>query len=149
MKRCLGIIFCLAVALVSAINVTAQIRLVPSTRLDSIACPPKSPDAAFLKLDSTNVSLGNMTSGDSPATVRLRMSNTGTGVLDIDRITTSCSCVSAVSDRTVIKPGESARLRVTFNPKGHFGHQTYRVQIYTGGYADPSAILDIKVHVSD
>ncbi|MGM9734973.1 MAG: DUF1573 domain-containing protein [Candidatus Cryptobacteroides sp.] len=149
MGRLPYIFFCLAVALVSVPTLTAQIRLVPGTRLDSIACPPRSPDAEWLRLDSTQVRLGDMSSDDRPATFCVRMSNAGVRTLELDRITTTCSCVSAVSDRMVLGPGESAVLRLTYNPKGHFGSQAYRVHVYTGGYADPSAILDIKVHVRD
>ena len=148
MKILLRIVFAWTVILASCHGVSAQIKIVPKERLDSIACPPLSPDAAFLRLDRTTVLLGELSSDGPISKVLIKISNSGDKDLKISRITTTCSCVAALSDRLVIKPGESASLRVSFNPKGHIGFQKYRVHIYTEGNRNPSAILNLEAHVT-
>ena len=148
MKFLLSIVLFWVVALASCQDVSAQIKMVPKERLDSVACPPLSPDGAFLHLDRTTVLLGELSSDGPVSKVLLKISNSGDKDLKINRITTTCSCVSALSDRLVIKPGEIANLRVSFNPRGHIGFQKYRVHVYTDGNRNPSAILNLEAHVT-
>ena len=148
MKILLRIVFAWAVILASCHGVSAQLKIVPKERLDSVACPPLSPDAAFLRLDRTTVLLGELSSDGPVSKVLLKISNSGDKDLKINRITTTCSCVSALSDRLVIKPGEITNLRVSFNPRGHIGFQKYRVHVYTDGNRNPSAILNLEAHVT-
>ena len=148
MKILLRIVFAWAVILASCHGVSAQLKIVPKERLDSVACPPLSPDAAFLHLDRTTVLLGELSSDGPVSKVLLKISNSGEKELKISRITTTCSCVTALSDRMLIKPGESASLKVSFNPRGHLGYQKYRVHVYTGSDSNPAAILNIEAHVT-
>ena len=148
MKILLRIVFAWAVILASCHGVSAQIKIVPKERLDSVACPPLSPDAALLRLDRTTVLLGDLSSDGPVSKVLLKISNSGEKELKISRITTTCSCVTALSDRMLIKPGESASLKVSFNPRGHLGYQKYRVHVYTGSDSNPAAILNIEAHVT-
>ena len=148
MKILLRIVFAWAVILASCHGVSAQLKIVPKERLDSVACPPLSPDAAFLHLDRITVLLGELSSEGPVSKVLLKISNSGEKELKISRITTTCSCVNALSDRMLIKPGESASLKVSFNPRGHLGYQKYRVHVYTGNDSNPAAILNIEAHVT-
>ena len=148
MKILLRIVFAWAVILASCHGVSAQLKIVPKERLDSVACPPLSPDAAFLHLDRTTVLLGELSSDGPVSKVLLKISNSGEKELKISRITTTCSCVNALNDRMLIKPGESASLKVSFNPRGHLGYQKYRVHVYTGSNSKPAAILNIEAHVT-
>ncbi|MFQ5493306.1 MAG: DUF1573 domain-containing protein [Candidatus Dojkabacteria bacterium] len=62
---------------------------------------------------------------NEPARSDIVIENTGSGVLTINRVTTSCSCTSAtfVPDDTELplnlKPGEHATIDVTFDPQFH------------------------------
>jgi rhodanese-related sulfurtransferase len=47
------------------------------------------------------------------------INNTGTEVLEIGTLTTSCSCTSASVDDASLKPNESATLTVVFDPDFH------------------------------
>ena len=47
--------------------------------------------------------------------------NTGRGDLEIGRIASACACAGAVTDRTVIPPGETATLRVTLETRRYRG----------------------------
>ena len=47
--------------------------------------------------------------------------NAGRGDLEIGRIAAACACAAAVTDRTVIPPGEAATLRVTLETRRYRG----------------------------
>ena len=47
--------------------------------------------------------------------------NTGRRDLEIGRIASACACAAAVTDRTVIPPGEAATLQVTLETRRYRG----------------------------
>lgn len=49
------------------------------------------------------------------------LKNTGGQDLEIGRIASACACAAAVTDRTVIPPGETATLRVTLETRRYRG----------------------------
>ena len=49
------------------------------------------------------------------------LKNTGRRDLEIGRIASACACAAAVTDRTVIPPGEAATLRVTLETRSYRG----------------------------
>ncbi len=49
------------------------------------------------------------------------LKNTGRRDLEIGRIASACACAAAVTDRTVIPPGEAATLRVTLETRRYRG----------------------------
>ena len=49
------------------------------------------------------------------------LKNTGSRDLEIGRIASACACAAAVTDRTVIPPGESGTLRVTLETRRYRG----------------------------
>ena len=60
--------------------------------------------------------------GPSEVLVReFALKNTGSRELEIGRIASACACAAAVTDRTVIPPGEAATLRVTLETRRYRG----------------------------
>lgn len=49
------------------------------------------------------------------------LNNAGSQDLEIGRIASACACAAAITDRTVIPPGESATLRVTLETRRYRG----------------------------
>jgi hypothetical protein len=49
------------------------------------------------------------------------LKNTGSQDLEIGRIASACACAAAVTDRTVVPPGEAATLRVTLETRRYRG----------------------------
>ena len=57
--------------------------------------------------------------------------NTGTAPLVITRVTASCGCARPEWTKEPVKPGESAKLKVTYNPKGRPGPFYKTITIYS------------------
>lgn len=78
------------------------------------------------------------------------VSNTGTEVLEIGTLTTSCSCTSATIDNAAIKPGESAVMTVVFDPNFHAEPLDVfkrTVFITTNDPNDPEAEVSVQVDI--
>lgn len=78
--------------------------------------------------------------------------NTGTEVLTIGDITTSCSCTSASISSTSINPGKSANLTVVFDPNFHeepLDVFKRTVFIPTNDSATPEAEIVIQVDINE
>lgn len=127
----------------------AQIKIVPRDRLEAMANPRLSPDSAYLSFDTRHIHAGTIKETDMPLRYVYRMSNNGTSALPVKRIVSTCSCARAVCDRTVIAPGDTARITVTYDPKGHPGKFERRIFVYTQEGSTPSAVLKLSVTVDD
>ena len=127
----------------------AQIKIVPRDRLEEMANPRLSPDSACLSFDIRHIQAGTIRETDMPVRYVYRMSNTGSSSVRVQRLVSTCSCAQAVCDRTVIAPGDTARITVTYDPKGHPGKFERRIFVYTQEGNTPSAVLKLSVTVDD
>jgi uncharacterized cupredoxin-like copper-binding protein len=73
--------------------------------------------------------------------------NTGGDILKISDIRAACGCTAAKPDKTELKPGESTKLKITFNSKGRKGPQIKTVNFNTNDPAKPSVTLTIKCNI--
>ena len=72
-----------------------------------------------LTVDRTLHDFGEIPQYGGTVDATFTISNTGTGVLEIGTLTTSCSCTSATVDDSSLEPNESATLTVVFDPDLH------------------------------
>lgn len=68
---------------------------------------------------------------DSVVTTYFVITNEGAGLLKIKKVSASCGCTAAVSEKNELKRGESTELKVTFDSKGKSGKQAKSVYIET------------------
>lgn len=74
--------------------------------------------------------------------------NVGGKPLNIKRVQTSCGCTAAVMDNQALQPGESTRLKVTFDPRGRRGAQRRTVWIHSDDPVTQRRQLNISATVS-
>lgn len=75
------------------------------------------------------------------------ITNTGGDILKISDVRASCGCTAAQPDKTELKPGESTKLKVTFNSKGRKGPQVKSVNFKTNDPGKPVVNLIIKCNI--
>lgn len=89
--------------------------------------------------------------GDLPQHERrehaFRIENRGTAPLAITKIETTCSCTAAIASDSVLAPGETTDLNVTYNTKDKEGEETQIVVLYTNDPAEPRIDLVVKANV--
>jgi hypothetical protein len=74
--------------------------------------------------------------------------NTGQNQLEIKNVTTSCGCTGAVVDeKKVFEPGESGKLKFSFNTEGRMGHQEKSITVFSNDAKNPSknVILECEI----
>lgn len=145
MNRRILILSLLAVML--PVSVSSQIRIVPQEKIMSVTHPRHSQDSATLSFDTRHIVAERMNEDDVPRSFIYRFMNVGEDTLKIQRLLSTCSCASAVCTRNIVPPGETAEVRVTYNPKGHPGRFERRIFVYTVDDTAPAAVLKLSVDV--
>ena len=76
-----------------------------------------------------------------------RFTNTGTGTLVISEVKATCGCTVPTLAKTEYAPGESATLRVTFNPSGKAGAQNKAISVISNAPSQSVTKLAIRADV--
>ena len=137
----------MAVACVS--EVSAQIRIVPQAKLDSVANPTLAGRGEMLFAEGRVAEFGTLVEEAEPWSTTLRWTNASDKPLVVTKVTTGCSCVSAEPSRGTVAKGEQGWIKLTFNPRGRVGGVVQKVWIYTNLSADkPTAVVELRGRVT-
>ncbi len=79
----------------------------------------RAQDSSPLKFGETEWSFGTVREEGGPVSHIFTFTNTGKEPIAIDRVTASCGCTTPEYTRGLVKPGEKAEVKVTFNPMGY------------------------------
>lgn len=145
--RVLAVISILLALGISSEDAQAQIRILSREALEAVDSPRLSRDSSSLVLGTRHINAAPMREADPPATFRTEISNAGDNPVDIRRISTTCSCVTASAEKTRLMPGDKTGLTVRYDPKGHMGRFDHKVFIYTMPGNAPAAYLSLSVNV--
>ena len=77
-------------------------------------------EGPHLLLSPLEYDLGVVKQSGGPVSRAFDVFNNGNENVEISEVLTSCSCTSATTTATLLKPGEHAALIVTFDPNYHF-----------------------------
>lgn len=78
---------------------------------------------------------------------KFTISNGGTAPLAITKIDVSCGCTAAIASDSLLAPGQSTTLEITFSSKDFEGEQSKGVTVFTNDPAEPRLDLLIKADV--
>ncbi len=103
-----------------------------------------------IEVEVERFDMGDMVNG-AVVTRELEIRNTGTADLVIQQVTTSCSCTTAEVEPTVIPPGGTARLRITFDSGAHGpslqGTLIRQVFLSTNDPERPEVVVEFSANV--
>ena len=133
-------------AALSAPPLSAQIRIVPRAKLDSLAHPATAAGGAeAMRFERTLIDAGHIGEDDLPPVYTFRWRNTGGKPLVVTRVQTTCGCAAASWDKKPVAPGGEGAVTVTYRPKGHPGIFDRRIFVYTQlSDKEPTAILSLR-----
>ncbi len=124
--------------------VIATIEMEP-TKLDEKEAL-KGPRMKF-KDGKTEHQFGDLKIGDVVST-EFEFTNTGAKPLEIFKSKASCGCTASQPSKTLLAPGETGNIKVTFNTAGkHEGDQQQSVTLYTNDPVEPTRFLTIKAKI--
>jgi hypothetical protein len=92
--------------------------------------------APQLKLNSSTVDFGRVSS-TAQAVREIQFTNTGRKELTIRSLQPNCTCVLASATKTIVKPGETSSIKVTFDPQNRKGTQQKAVTVYSNDPRNP------------
>lgn len=78
---------------------------------------------------------------DSVVTTYFVITNEGADLLKIKKVSASCGCTAAISEKNELKRGESTKIKVTFDSNGKSGKQAKSVYIETNDPKNPTITL--------
>ena len=142
--RSLVLIF---VAVLASLAAQAQIVIVPREKLQAMSNPKLTASALAMKFETMYIKADPMGEDDGVQNFTYPFKNIGEDTLKIRRTVATCSCMTVVTPKMTLAPGESSEIVVKYNPKGHPGRFERRVLVYAGQDEEPTAILRLYVEV--
>ena len=73
--------------------------------------------------------------------------NVGKSELVIRKTKASCGCTATQPDKTVLQPGDSARIKVTFNSSGKQGNESKSITVISNDPYGSSQNLTISANI--
>lgn len=108
--------------------------------------PEELAKAPVLRLQSGNIDFGRI-KGSSSSVREVHVSNTGKKELSIKALQGNCVCVTATSAKAVLKPGETTKIQITFNPQERNGTQQKAVTVYSNDPLNPVQRIILSAYV--
>ncbi len=102
--------------------------------------------APVVKFDNHEFDFGSI-SGKSTVEHSFRLINEGKSDLLIRKVTASCGCTAVQPAKTLISPGDTAMIKVKFNPAGREGNQKKAVTVITNDPRRSKSILWIMAEI--
>lgn len=112
--------------------------------------PPMTPEeyakAPKLQIAETNYDFGNIKQGEK-VTKDFIITNTGKSDLNIRMTRATCGCTASEPEKSDLAPGESSKIKVTFDSKGRSGEQKKTVMVYSNDPVNPTQKIAIKAWI--
>ena len=105
-----------------------------------------SANASDLKISETSVKFGDIKEGP-PVKKKITLTNEGNETIRIANTVTSCACTSVNLTKTVIEPGESSELLITYNTYKYPGKFDKTITIFTGPEGKEETVIHIVGNV--
>ncbi|WP_320053654.1 DUF1573 domain-containing protein [uncultured Acetobacteroides sp.] len=108
--------------------------------------PAEMADMPTIKFDRTTYDFGEVAEGKA-VVYEYGFKNLGKRDLIIRKIGTSCGCTTGAPSGTIIKPGESGSIKVSFGTSGYSNRQGKTITVITNDPKNPSVVLRLTGNV--
>jgi hypothetical protein len=102
--------------------------------------------APQLRMSVNKVDFGKFLQS-APISSDLVITNTGKSELSLKSLQPNCTCVSAQASKNKIKPGESATVKLVFDPTGRKGTQQKALAIYSNDPVNPVQRITLAAYI--
>ena len=121
--------------------------ILPKHVIDSLAAS-REVRSELLTFDALVVDLGEIADDGVLRTCEFAFENGTADTVKINRVTTSCGCLSYTLAEKVFPPGSKGRLVARYDPSNRIGPFEQRINLYSGEGFSPDAVLKVKGKVS-
>lgn len=110
--------------------------------------PAELAKAPKLRVSSSSLDFGRVRQ-NVESTQNFSVTNNGKSNLEIRAVQGNCTCISTQFDKKVIKPGESAIIKIIFNPEDRKGTHQKAVTVYSNDPQSPVQRVTFTAYVED
>lgn len=111
-----------------------EVRFRSRAQIDSLLNPPLMKGAGeILHFDGVVRNIGTLTEDDAPVTCRFVCTNVSGGPVELERVRTTCGCLTADYRPGVLAAGENCEISLTYHPKNHPGTVDSNAFVYLAG----------------
>jgi hypothetical protein len=96
-----------------------------------------------ITFDKITYDFGNIKAGKKIETEYV-FKNTGKSELIIRKTKASCGCTASQPEKSRLKPGESSKIKVTYDSTGKKGNENKTITVISNDTTSPSIVLTIK-----
>jgi hypothetical protein len=115
----------------------------PQPQQPKPAAPPVDlENAPRLKVEPEEWAFGEVWSG-TPLETELTITNVGKGTLKLQKPKTSCGCTGSVTGKNELAPGESTKLKITYNTKKNARNVRQKVRIGSNDPVEPTKVVEL------
>ncbi|WP_192820660.1 DUF1573 domain-containing protein [Rufibacter sp. LB8] len=126
-----------------------QMLFIKGTVVDKAAAPAPSAgevaSSAKITLTSSSFDFGKVEKGQK-VTAKFNLKNTGKSDLNVSGVQAACNCVAYKMSPAVVKPGQSAKLELTYTPQV-LQNKVETVTLLSNDVSGSSATLTLKANV--
>ena len=126
--------------------ITRVLILVLLVAMPTLAEEPSSPRSRIV-FDEMVHDFG-IAAQNAPLRHVFRFRNTGTAILKIDRVQTTCGCTAASLAQKEIGPGQASEIDATLNTQNYTGGVSKTIQVFTNDPDNKSISLQLKANVT-
>jgi hypothetical protein len=108
--------------------------------------PTDMEKAPVMRVNEYSIDFGRI-KGDAATTKEVTVMNAGKKELSLRSLQPNCTCVKANASKTTLKPGESATVKIAFDPMGRNGSQQKAVTIYSNDPVNPVQRVTFTAYV--
>ena len=126
-----------------------MLRVLAITSATTVAvwAPAHAPAQPRLIVEDAHHDFGTLAPGVA-AVHRFQVRNDGAAPLHISQVRASCGCTSTVIGASVLAPGATTEIEVTFHTAGVVGHAQKTVEVMSDDPVSPSLLLTFEAEVS-
>jgi hypothetical protein len=110
--------------------------------------PEESAKAPLLLLDGYTLDFGKIRPNTSVVR-EVQFRNNGKKDLSLKSVQGNCTCITATSSKTAVKPGDSGSIRIAFDPQDRIGTQQKAVTIYSNDPRNPVQRITFTAYVEN
>lgn len=107
------------------------------------AAAQETAGAPRMVIENPTFDFGSVEEG-VPVEAVFRITNSGSGPLEIKRIQPSCGCTATSSSSSTVGEGETTEIHATFDTAGFQGLKVKTIRLYTNDPKQPTAVLTLR-----
>lgn len=108
--------------------------------------PEQLENAPKIEFDKVSYDFGDMKEG-SVASCEFLFTNKGKDDLIIRKVKGGCTCLAASASRNLLKPGESSRVKVSYNTRNRNGKESKSVVVFSNDPTNSSQVLTVQGNI--